>query len=278
MNLVGKIFVSLIAIMSIIFFSLTLILYASHKNWKEVASQKEEQIKTVTDEKNKLSSEKGALEKSIDQMKADYVKVISALETKSTELAEENKGLAAERDTLAAESQKRMDIITTNDATINEYRTSIETLTKDLAEAQKNRADYLQSLATTINQMHELAGIRGDLEEKNKELTAEFDKALTVLNMNNLEPVPELYDRTLPFMVKGIVEAVQEGPKGLLMISIGSDDGLKPKHTLEVSRGASYLGRIEVVTTEPNRAVCQILPQYRQGTIMEGDDVSSKFE
>ena len=34
MNLVGKIFVSLIAIMSIIFFSLTLVLYAHHKNWK----------------------------------------------------------------------------------------------------------------------------------------------------------------------------------------------------------------------------------------------------
>ena len=33
---------------------------------------------------------------------------------------------------------------------------------------------------------------------------------------------------------------------------------------------------IEVVTLESNRAVCKVLPEFRQGVIMEGDDVYSQ--
>lgn len=278
MNLVGKIFVSLIAIMSIAFFSLTLVLYASHKNWKEAASAKDQQIQTLNADKSKLSKEKSDLESKIARDKDAYLKTISALETTSNELTAENASLTEEKKKLELETEKRMDMINSYNAMLNEYQVSIETLSRDLASAQTNRAEYLQVLATTVNQMHELAAIRGDLEAKNQELTTEFDKAMTVLNMKGLKPEPELYNNTLPFMVKGVVEMVQEGPQGLLLISIGADDGLKPLHILEVSRGDSYLGRIEVVTTEPNRAVCRILPQYRQGTIMEGDNVASKFE
>ena len=62
------------------------------------------------------------------------------------------------------------------------------------------------------------------------------------------------------------------------MISIGSDDGLSEHNKLDVRRGDSYLGKIEVVTVEPNRAVCKVLPEYRLGVMMEGDDVySQKF-
>lgn len=278
MNLVGKIFVSLIAVMSIIFFSLTLVLYASHKNWKGVADEKNAEIKTLNDEKSELSRQKADLEETISREKAGYEKVSGALKTKADELETENGKLTEEKAALEAESQKRQEIITTNNATIREYQLNIETLMKDLATAQKNRADYLQSLVTTVNQMHELASVRGDLEEKNKELAVDFDKAKAVLDMKGLTATPELYDRTLPFPVSGIVQAVQEGPKGLIMVSLGSDDGLRPQHTLEVTRDNSYLGRIEVITVEPNRAVCRILPEYRQGTILEGDKVVSKLE
>jgi len=37
MNLLGKIFVVLIVVMSIVFMTLALAVYATHKNWKEEA-------------------------------------------------------------------------------------------------------------------------------------------------------------------------------------------------------------------------------------------------
>jgi len=278
MNTVGKIFVSLIAIMSIVFFSLSLVVYASHKNWKDDSAAKAKQISSLQNEKNILSAQKEDLEKKIESDKTSYEQAIGALHEMVQYLQTENDRLTTDVSKLNRDLQQRVEVITANEAMIKDYQVSIETLHKNLASAQEQRAGYLQTLAETINRLHELASVRGDLEQKNKELTVEFDKALTVLNMNGLEPTPELYEKTLPFSVKGSILAVQDGPKGLIMISLGADDGLKPGHQLEVSHEGSYLGKIEVVTTEPNRAVARILPEYRQGTMKEGDDVSSKFE
>lgn len=278
MNLVGKIFVSLIAIMSIVFFSLTLVLYAQHKNWKEDSSAKQEQITKLQKDQSTLSAQKKALETQIETDRVAYEQTISALRDVEQELKIQNDQLTEKEKDMERDLQQRLDVIAANNATIKDYQVNIETITKDLAAAQEQRAGYLQNLADAINRMHELAAIRGDLEQKNLELTQEFDKAKAVLNMNGLEPNPELYDKTLPFQVKGKIQAVQEGPRGLIMITLGSDDGLKRGHQLEVARDSSYLGKIEVVTVEPHRAVCRVLPEFRQGTMKEGDDVASKFE
>ena len=263
MNLIGKIFVGLIAVMSIVFFSLTLVLYASHKNWKEDSQKKQDQIAQVNQEKDKLTQAKADLEKEIEAQKTAYMKEIGALKSKSDALEAENQTLTVQNDQLEKDLQARVEVITANNSTINEYRTSIETLTNDLASAQQLRAVYLKNLADTVANLYQSYSRLGE--------------ALTVLNMKGLEPTPELYHETPPYAVTGTIEAIQDGGQGLLMISLGEDDGLKPSHTLEVSRGDTYLGRIEVVTVEPNRAVCKVLPQYRQGTMKEGDHVASQL-
>ena len=48
-------------------------------------------------------------------------------------------------------------------------------------------------------------------------------------------------------------------------------------HTVEVFRGDRYLGRAEILKTEPDRAVGRILRQFQQGQIEEGDDVATRF-
>ncbi|MBQ3388450.1 MAG: hypothetical protein IJG60_04470 [Thermoguttaceae bacterium] len=278
MNLVGKIFVSLIAIMSIIFFSLALTLYANHKSWKEDSAKKQEQIAALDKEKATLTAQKQDLENKIAKEREAYEATIGALHDVVQDLQIQNDSLTERELQTEKDLQQRLDVIAANNAAIKDYQDTLKTMTDDLASAQTQRAGYLQELATAVNRLHELASIRGDLEQKNLELTEEFDKAKTVLNMNGLEPNPELYDQNLPFQVKGAIQAVQEGPRGLVMITLGSDDGLKPGHQLNVARGDTYLGKIEVVTVEPHRAVCRVLPEFRQGTIKEGDDVVSKFE
>ncbi len=278
MNLIGKIFVSLITLMSVVFLSFSVVLYASHKNWKAAAEKVESQIKPVEDQRGVLITQKEDLVREIAEEKDAYLRTVAALKTRTDELRTENETLATRNKQLDDDLRKRNDVIATNSAMINEYRASIDSLSKDLASAQESRANYLRDLATTVNQMHENAAMIGDLEKKNKDLQEDFDKARAVLEMNNLTATPELYDRTPPFVVKATVRAVKDGPQKLVMISAGADDGLKSKHVLEVYRGSTYLGRIEVVTTESNQAVCKVLSQYQTGEIMEGDSVSSKIQ
>ena len=69
---------------------------------------------------------------------------------------------------------------------------------------------------------------------------------------------------------------------GLVEISLGSDAGLMKGHKLEVYRTAggqsTYVGRIEVVKTDPSRAACKIDPKFQNSNVMVGDRVASKID
>ena len=63
----------------------------------------------------------------------------------------------------------------------------------------------------------------------------------------------------------------------LIEITVGADDGLKPGHTIEVFRGERYLGRAEILRTEPDRAVGRVIRRFQLGPIQEGDDVATRL-
>ena len=44
MNLVGKIFTVLIFVMSLVFMSFAVVVYATHRNWKEVVERPEDEV------------------------------------------------------------------------------------------------------------------------------------------------------------------------------------------------------------------------------------------
>jgi hypothetical protein len=75
--------------------------------------------------------------------------------------------------------------------------------------------------------------------------------------------------------VEGVVLEVSD--KDLIEISIGRDDGLKEGHSLEVFRDNTYLGRIIIRRTAPDRAVGQIIKELQRGQIKRGDRVSTKL-
>lgn len=276
MNLVGKIFVGIIALLSVVCLTLSVVSYASHHNWKEESAKLAEQKKTLESEKSQLSALKTTLEKEKADAELAYTTTIAALQSKADAMAAENQKLAADNAQLEQDLQARVDAIATNGQTINSLRQQIELTTEDLASAQQLRASYLRDLAQTMAKIYEISGLLGDVQEQNADLTQAHDDVLAVLQKHGLTPDPSAYGELPKVAVRGTIEAVKEGPDGLLMISIGSDDGLSAGNQLHVRRGDSYLGKVEVVTVEPNRAVCKVLGEFRQGTMLEGDEVYSQ--
>ena len=276
MNLVGKIFVGVIALMSVVCLTLSVVSYASHHNWKEKSVELSKQLDDAKKQQQLLLSQKSDLESRISSEKQSYLASVEALTTKVNNLEQNNQLLLQKNDELQADLDNRLAIIETNNVQIGDLRQQLSVASDDLANAQQLRATYLQDLARTMEKLHELSATNGDLNEKNADLVQLYDEALTILNQNGLSSDPADYGDLPQFAVQGTVEVVREGNDGLLMISIGSDDGLTEHNKLNVRRGDSYLGKIEVVTLEPNRAVCKVLPEYRQGVIMEGDDVYSQ--
>jgi hypothetical protein len=70
---------------------------------------------------------------------------------------------------------------------------------------------------------------------------------------------------------------VETSATGLVEVSLGSDDGLKAGHTLQVYRGKRYLGQITIRSTVPDRAIGQIDKQLQRGPIQMGDNVTTKL-
>jgi hypothetical protein len=77
-------------------------------------------------------------------------------------------------------------------------------------------------------------------------------------------------------MVRGQITAIDKEDR--VEISIGSDDGLREGHQLEIYRGNKYLGRMQVLVAEPHRAVGMILKEYKQEPIRSGDEVATKLK
>jgi hypothetical protein len=82
-----------------------------------------------------------------------------------------------------------------------------------------------------------------------------------------------------PQDIEGVVK---KADGGLLLISLGSDTGLRVGHTLEVYRldprpqQSRYLGQVRVVEVQPTEAVCQQLSPFH-GKAEVGDRVAARI-
>jgi len=111
------------------------------------------------------------------------------------------------------------------------------------------------------------------LKEYNDGLLVQNGKMAKVMRRFEITVDTPLDNR--PPRVDGYVTAVSD--KNLIEISIGSDDGLRKHHFMEVYRKNSYVGRVEIVKVEPDRAVAKIIPEFRRGIIKKGDRVATKL-
>jgi len=76
----------------------------------------------------------------------------------------------------------------------------------------------------------------------------------------------------LPPGTKGKIMVVD--PKwNFVVLDIGQQQGLLPNGVLMVSRDAKLVGKIKIVSVEPHRSIANIMPGWKLGEIMEGDQV-----
>ncbi len=109
---------------------------------------------------------------------------------------------------------------------------------------------------------------------------SQLRKAVAELNQKLGSQVAPQKDKLNPpnVLVKGLVKKV--GEDGLLVINIGTDNGLQVGHTLEVFRATpqpKYLGSIQVLDVTPRQAVARPIGAMRIHGIEVGDQVTSKI-
>ena len=174
----------------------------------------------------------------------------------------------AELDTSLAEVQ-------TLTKTLNDKLDQVNMLTAEINSARTDRDDNFKKAVELTDKLHQAEGTLSLLTDQNKRLADQMAKANLVLQRNNLK----LDSPVGPPPLDGVVLAA--GSNGMVEISLGSDDGLQRGNVLEVFRlGASnskYLGKIEIVQTQPEKSVAKVIPEFRKGIIEKHDRVATQL-
>jgi hypothetical protein len=283
MTLVGKIFTMLILIMSITFMAFAIMVFATHKNWKELADnatasagkplglkQQLAALQTALSDAKKLEER---LRNELAQEQAARKAALAALQVRATKAEADLAVVQGKYDELftlhgqtTAANKTAQDRLLALESEAKMLRDELRTVQRDLD------AKFLQVVSLT-DQLNQAESMRQILEERNREATFQIARMKKVMDANGLTET-SLVDHIAP-PVEGVVLEVSD--KDLIEISIGNDDGLKVGHSLDVYRDNTYLGRIIIRKTGPDRAVGQVQRELQRGQIKRGDRVTTKF-
>jgi regulator of replication initiation timing len=273
MNFVGKILTVLILVMSIAFLIVSVMLFQTHRDWRQVALDNKKKIDQLTQANQALQSE---IQISRDRLAHETVArrfAIAALQTKADQVEAQLQSSVQQVASLQAQAGT---MATQIDATSQLVKNSLDENSKlrtNLRDTQQNRDQAFDRVVQLTDTLNSSQGNIQTLEERQQELIASNGRMRDVLTKNDLTEFTSV--EGTPPQVDGVVTAV--GQKDLIEISIGHDDGLKVGHTLEVYSKNTYLGRVMVRKTYPDRSVVQIIPEFRKGIIRKGDRVATKL-
>jgi hypothetical protein len=286
MNLVGKILTGLIALFSIVFMSLVLMVYATHKNWRAqaeaVEKQRDQLQKDNTDLKTNLDKQKKQFDE--DKAAADNARLAEqewrkTLEQRNAEqqqtLDKADKQLTTALTTLDTTQKNATDLIAQVHGGKDKDGKDHKGLRTELKEEQQQHGAWLKRSLALQDQVQALQNVLATLKFRESGLLADAVKYRKILELNNMSLNPDAYVKVAPVGLKGRVTAV--GANGLVEIDVGSDAGLRPGQHLQVYRasGFPYLGKLEVVEAKPQVAVCRVIPEYRKGPIQRDDHVAA---
>jgi hypothetical protein len=283
MTLVGKIFTVLIFVMSIVFMSFSVMVFATHKNWKELATNTDtaggkklglkEQLAQAEQRKKDADALIQKLRDELKNESAARAHVVGALHTRAvraeTELENKERDLA----TLQANHTQVAKAAETAQQRLAALETEIGGLRADLRATEKDLDSKFIEVVKLTDELTQAIGLRENEQEKNTQAVLQIAQMKMVMDANGLS-TDSLVSHIAP-KVEGVVLEVSD--KDLIEISIGRDDGLKEGHSLEIFRDNTYLGRIIIRRTAPDRAVGQIIKELQRGQIKRGDRVSTKL-
>lgn len=272
MNLFGKIFTLLIFFMSIAFLVLAVMVGASHRNWKEIANTNKLQATTTA---NRLVAVKTASNEASKKLNAEQVsrqqqlsQLFSELQIAKTRLdaaVKENSDLTERNAQLAAELNVSNTRLVAQDKQVGDLKQRNTRLIDDIA-AQRN------TVLNLTNEQYRLQGRLDALTEEKESMSGQLARQLRVMNANGLTE-NSLTD-PIPRQLEGVITAEDAG---FIAISLGTDDGIRKGHEIDVYRGRKYIARAVVTTTKHNESAARLIPEFTQTVVREGDYVTTKL-
>lgn len=276
MNLLGKILTFAILIAALLALIGAMVVYSTHRNWKEDADNLSQQLDDAKNENQQLQSSLRSLESQLTAELESAKREVIKLETERDRLDKENIGFEDELEKLDLALRQNTEALKVTQDNNETLAGQVTTLRQEVRASQQQRDVSLANTIEATDLKNQTLGELAALNERHTQLVQELSTKTALLRENGIDPNTDL-EAIVP-SVRGVVSKMHRSAGSqLIEITVGADDGLKPGHTIEVFRGERYLGRAEILRTEPDRAVGRVIRRFQLGPIQEGDDVATRL-
>ena len=220
---------------------------------------------------NDLTTERDTLKTDLDQTRASESKLKTETKALRTQVDEGTRALGDATNALAQAQSKAQEQQIRADRAATELNTAV---------AERNTAQQELSQWRLFEMSPEQ--IRGHLArlrqvERERDVYVTENKGLS-RELTRVQGELDRYTGTiekpvlLPPGTKGNIVAVD--PKyDFVILDIGEQQGVLPRAQMLVNRDGKLIGKVQITTVEPNRSVANVLPQWKQDEVMEGDQV-----
>jgi hypothetical protein len=285
MNVIGKIFVFAVFVMSLVLMTFSGVIYMSHVNWKDEVYREPKdclpgqqpgyryQIEQAEAERKKLVDTISSLQQKVAESEQSRDQVIAKLQTAIEQKNAELVTYRSEKD----ERQKKMELAVDD---VRKLRVDLLAADKNVAQLQEQVKDQQQKVDSQVDKSAQLSAALAEIqaqltvaEERKAQLEKQVANARILLKQSGLS-LDNLPKDRVPTL-DGDVIAVAAGS---IQVSLGSDDGLQVGHTLEVYREGEYIGRAVVKSVMPDHAVAEIVKAYARGIVQRGDKVTTRLK
>jgi len=273
MSLMGKIFTLLIFFMSICFLVISVMVGATHRNWKQTASDMQ---KNAQASQTRLNSAKDDTNKQLKLLAAERVSramQLSQLESQLKRAQEDFKTVEAQYRKSIEISQARLTELESVTNRIKQQDSEIEDLKANNTKLVDDIAAQFQNVTNLTNQTFVLQNEIVLLKQKRAVIAAQLASSTRVLKANGLTQ-NDLIKHIVP-KLDGVV--TQVGADGLFAVQLGTDDGVREDHVFDVYRRDRFIGKGTVIRTEEDICVLKVVADFMKDSVREGDHVTSKL-
>lgn len=285
MNILGKIFIFAVFVMSLVFMSFAIAIYSSHVNWKDEVERRADQVQpgkplglkyqleAAKQDRDRLEAEKTKLQAQITASEAKRDQALAKLEYALAEKHTELDGLKTDREKLEAERQAAIAEMTKAREEIEKATTVVDGLRATIRGQQEKVDEQINRSVALSAELHEKESLLAIVNERKAQVEKQLANARLLLKQSGLA-VDSLPKDQVP-TIDGVVMAVADDA---VEVSIGGDDGLQTGHVLELYRDATYVGRAVVKAVRPDRAVAVLVKDYVREPVQRGDRVTTRLK
>ena len=281
MTYVGKILVLVIMAFSLLFLGISTVVFSTAKNWRTATEDQKKEVEKVKQKLSEAQAKADEAKKQLSDTQTAAAEVTKQLNTRIRELENQNKldldQITNVRSQLVKAQESAKSALDEVEAKRNE--TTLLRSQKSVVEKQAN--DFKLKQAELNDRIRELERMMESATKNNSDLREKVAKFSTLLQRAGLPTdISQIKGVESPPPVQGQVKRVAPDNRRI-ELTIGSDDGLVVGHELylyHTTPRPEYLGRVRIVSVEPDQAVARVVGNTYQGKkIKEGDVVSSNI-